>query len=68
MSNKPIENLLTLNVVDDKLCEAEKEHAARLEAQRFYRHATGHNLPLKCFAVEKDKSGDYVVTIKEGTT
>lgn len=65
MNNKRIENLLTLNVVDDKLNEAEKEHAARLEAQRFYRQATGRNLPLDRFAVEKDDQDDYIVTIKE---
>lgn len=65
MNDKNIKNLLTLNVVDDKLCESEKEHAARREAQRFYRLATGHNLPLECFDCEKDESGDYIVTLNE---
>ena len=58
-------NNITLGVIADGLSEAEKIHAARLEAQRFYKHSTGRELPLEAFKVEKDKEGDYVVTINE---
>lgn len=64
--SKKVKNLLTLGVIADNLSDSEKAHAARLEAQRFYKHVTGKELPLECFAVEKDENDDFVVTIKEG--
>ena len=43
---KKVKNLLTLGVIADNLSDSEKAHAARLEAQRFYKHVTGKDLPL----------------------
>lgn len=58
---------ITLNVIDERLAESEKMLRAQLEARKFYKTATGQDLPLEAFKVEKDKDGDYVVTIaKEG--
>lgn len=60
------DNTLTLGVIASDLSEAEKQHAARLEAQRFYKYSTGQDLPLEYFEAVKDEAGDYIITIKGG--
>lgn len=60
------DNTITLGVIADGLSEAEKIHAARLEAQRFYKYSTGQDLPLEYFEAVKDEAGDYIITINKG--
>lgn len=60
------DNTITLGVIADDLSEAEKTHAARIEAQRFYKYATGQDLPLEYFEAVKDEAGDYIITINKG--
>lgn len=60
-----IQGYAQFGVLSDKLSESEKVFYARLRARQKYKGITGRELPLEAFKVEKNKEGDYVVTINE---
>lgn len=65
--NKPIETDTTLEigVVSPRLCQDERILRARLFAKKTFKEATGRDIPLECFKVTRDESGDFIVTIDE---
>ena len=60
-----VQGYAQFGVLSDKLSENEKVFYARLRARQMFKDTTGRELPLEAFKVEKDKEGDYVVTINE---
>ena len=60
-----VQGYAQFGVLSDKLNETEKVFYARLRARQMFKETTGRELPLEAFKVEKDKAGDYIVTINE---
>ena len=60
-----VQGYAQFGVLSDKLSENEKVFYTKLRARQMFKDTTGRELPLEAFKVEKDKEGDYVVTINE---